>query len=357
MGNTCCCCVTAREAVSKKKCRTVEPYSDDVAATVPEGGVNLDLIAIHPRIIAMGFPATGLEAWYRNPYEQVKDYLDLNHGASYRVYNLCAEAQHRYDPASRFDGRVREFPFWDHKPCNLSLIPDFIADADAYLAEDAKNVVAIHCKAGKGRTGLLGCCLMMAAEPRLVGDAATAVKEYGDIRTKNGKGLTHRSQIRYVEYWGRLQKEFGGRMPQGGGPVVTLKAITLVDLVAGASADAVSIQYVDAVTGAECTIVCNKADAKKTKPGDSDGVSAQWVEEKNGPVRVVVLLDEAAGGIRVKDDIRIELLKSGKSVVGAASVHTLFLEKTYGVAFIDKLYKRVAEFPADARMELDFSTE
>jgi phosphatidylinositol-3,4,5-trisphosphate 3-phosphatase/dual-specificity protein phosphatase PTEN len=45
------------------------------------------------------------------------------------------------------------FPFDDHNPCAIKMIELFCANADAYLAQDPANIVAIHCKAGKGRTG------------------------------------------------------------------------------------------------------------------------------------------------------------------------------------------------------------
>eukprot|EP00882_Tetradesmus_deserticola_P034602 GHRQ01039754.1.p1 GENE.GHRQ01039754.1~~GHRQ01039754.1.p1 ORF type:complete len:186 (-),score=68.42 GHRQ01039754.1:302-859(-) len=37
----------------------------------------------------------------------------------------------------------------------------FCTDAAAWLAENPLNVVAVHCKAGKGRTGIMICCLML----------------------------------------------------------------------------------------------------------------------------------------------------------------------------------------------------
>ena len=67
-----------------------------------------------------------------------------------QIYNLCSERS--YDLEGLFD-HVEVFPFDDHNPCALKLIERFCANADAYLAQDPANIVAIHCKAGKGRTG------------------------------------------------------------------------------------------------------------------------------------------------------------------------------------------------------------
>ena len=68
-----------RRLVSKKKKR----YQYD--------GVNLDLTYITESIIAMGFPSTGTESFYRNPQEEVFKFLHSKHGKYYRVYNLCIE--------------------------------------------------------------------------------------------------------------------------------------------------------------------------------------------------------------------------------------------------------------------------
>jgi hypothetical protein len=75
---------------------------------------------------------------------------------------------------------------------------------DAFLHEikDPKNVIVIHCKAGKGRTGLMttsyllfkGCCKT----------AIEAIQFYGNRRTTNGEGLTIASQIRYLGYFEKL---------------------------------------------------------------------------------------------------------------------------------------------------------
>ena len=82
-------------------------------------GLDLNLSYITPRIIAMGFPAVGLEAAYRNSMEQVQLFFSRCHrNNSYRVYNTCSERS--YD-AEALGGPshpdcLRHFPFDDHNP-------------------------------------------------------------------------------------------------------------------------------------------------------------------------------------------------------------------------------------------------
>jgi phosphatidylinositol-3,4,5-trisphosphate 3-phosphatase/dual-specificity protein phosphatase PTEN len=135
-----------RGLVSKKKKRYTE------------NGADLDLSYITSRVIAMGFPADDFERFYRNPYTEVFALLEQKHGQHYFVYNLCSER--RYS-AAKFGGRVKEVPFDDHTPPRLSQMVEFCEHASRHLAADARNVIAVHCKAGKGRTGVMISCLLL----------------------------------------------------------------------------------------------------------------------------------------------------------------------------------------------------
>ena len=113
-------------------------------------GFDLDLSYITERIIAMGFPAAGGEGMYRNPVEEVIDFLHHYHDDHFKLYNLCSER--KYEP-SLFDGRVSRYPFDDHNAPPLWLIRLCCEDLNNYLRDDQENTAVLHCKAGKGRTG------------------------------------------------------------------------------------------------------------------------------------------------------------------------------------------------------------
>eukprot|EP01047_Picozoa_sp_COSAG01_P030943 COSAG01_NODE_2175_length_8221_cov_34.993722_3_plen_460_part_00 len=226
-----------RGMVSKKKRR------------FQEDGFDLDLTYITDQIVAMGFPSDyrDMEALYRNPMDEVVRLFKARHHNRFMVVNLCSErdvsapspcqdyaacacadrqlrtpdADRRtcvcarmyaracscvytqYDPAEFEDagGKVLRYGFDDHNPPPLELMEVFCREVAAFLALDQEHVVAVHCKAGKGRTGTLIACLLLHLQEH--SSAADALKWFGYCRTSNGKGVTIPSQIRYVHYYER----------------------------------------------------------------------------------------------------------------------------------------------------------
>ena len=131
-------------------------------------GFDLDLTYITDNFIAMGFPAEGAEGLYRNSMADTERMLEHYHrgadGAQhYRVYNLCPTTERRYDHGAHFGGNVGHFPFPDHHAPPLQLLAELCADAHQWLAAHPDNVCAVHCKAGKGRTGCVICCHLLHA--------------------------------------------------------------------------------------------------------------------------------------------------------------------------------------------------
>lgn len=166
-----------------------------------EDGFNLDLTYITDRIIAMGYPARSIERLYRNSMYHTVKFLERHHAGHYKVFNLRGNYFYKVE---KFHGRVGLYHMKDHQPPRLDLMDPFCKEVNEYLEADPKNVVAVHCKAGKGRTGVMICAYLVSIkfyeEPRQVMDY------YSIVRTVNNKGVTIPSQRRYVYYYAQMLK-------------------------------------------------------------------------------------------------------------------------------------------------------
>jgi phosphatidylinositol-3,4,5-trisphosphate 3-phosphatase/dual-specificity protein phosphatase PTEN len=65
-------------------------------------------------------------------------------------------------------------------------------------------VAAVHCKAGKGRTGVTISCYLLFIEAST--DSYEAIKFFNSKRTTDGKGMGVASQKRYVHYFEKFLK-------------------------------------------------------------------------------------------------------------------------------------------------------
>ncbi|WVO14791.1 hypothetical protein L204_102429 [Cryptococcus depauperatus] len=140
-----------RKLVSGNKARFIDPVN----------AVNLDLVYVTDRIIIMGYPAIGIAGLYRNKRRDVLRFINSRHGEKWWIWNLCPLYENAYSPED-MHGRVSRYPFPDHHPPPLPLLPLAVREMTAWLEGDSERVAIIHCKAGKGRSGTLLCSYLLS---------------------------------------------------------------------------------------------------------------------------------------------------------------------------------------------------
>lgn len=164
-------------------------------------GFDLDLTYVTDRVIAMSFPSSGHMTFYRNPITEVARFFETKHGGHYKIYNLCKERG--YD-ARYFDGQVERFYIEDHNPPTCKDMLKFARMSSEWLAKDERNVIAVHCKGGKGRTGTMICVYLV--DNGLFSTAEDSLSYFGSRRTDLSQGNSFQgvetpSQCRYVGYY------------------------------------------------------------------------------------------------------------------------------------------------------------
>ncbi|KAM8821545.1 phosphatidylinositol 3,4,5-trisphosphate 3-phosphatase TPTE2-like [Eudromia elegans] len=193
--------VVTRRMVSENKRR----YMKD--------GFDLDLTYVTDRIIAMSFPSSGRQSFYRNPIKEVARFLDTKHKDHYKVYNLCSEKG--YDP-KYFHYRVERIFIDDHNVPALEDMLKFTASVREWMSQDEKNIVAIHCKGGKGRTGTMVCTWLIDSDQ--FESAKESLDYFGERRTDRStstkfQGVETPSQSRYVGYYEILKNKYNLKLP------------------------------------------------------------------------------------------------------------------------------------------------
>ena len=170
----------------------------------------------------MGLPAEGMASFYRNSRSDVLRYFGKFHKGKVKIINLCddkfIDTSKTWYPidknlltsaSSNFavtSVPVAYYPMMDHNPGSLKMLFHLCLDALLFLCQDPENMTSIHCKAGKGRTGMVIACYMVFMEG--VPDADKAVEQFNFRRTNDMRGgLKIPSQIRYVHYFHHFLKQ------------------------------------------------------------------------------------------------------------------------------------------------------
>eukprot|EP01120_Amphizonella_sp_Union-15-10_P016563 TRINITY_DN87_c0_g1_i1.p1 TRINITY_DN87_c0_g1~~TRINITY_DN87_c0_g1_i1.p1 ORF type:complete len:584 (+),score=118.34 TRINITY_DN87_c0_g1_i1:41-1792(+) len=166
---------------------------------------DLDLSYINPNVVAMSFPASGVEAVWRNRIDDVVDMLNKNHGQrNFMIWNL-SERSYKYE---KFDNQIIHIPFPDHHPPPMELLIKIVQTIDSWLRADESNVAIIHCMGGKGRTGTVITSYLFFTGAFETIEAAE--DHFAKARSMRSRGVTQPSQRRYVRYFSTCLTQMRG---------------------------------------------------------------------------------------------------------------------------------------------------
>ncbi|XP_051937840.1 tensin-1 [Hippocampus zosterae] len=165
-----------------------------------EESYELDLLYITERIIAVSYPSGAEEPGYAANLREVASMLRSKHGHNYLLFNL---SEKRYD-IGQLHSKVLDFGWPDHHAPALEKICSICKAMDTWLSADGRNVVVLHNKGNRGRTGVVVAAFMHYSN--ISASADQALDRFAMKRFYEDKVLPvgQPSQRRYVEYFSGL---------------------------------------------------------------------------------------------------------------------------------------------------------
>jgi len=147
-------------------------------------------------------PTVGFfNTFVRNSLHEVARFFKIKHRGHFRVYNACPEMPYPEEPFNKVGGSMMCLQIQDHSPPRMEQFLAFLADAREFRGVSQDNVLAVHCKAGKGRTGSLCCAWLLYAKRQKTVEQALTVFAERRTDTRIGRklrGVETPSQVRYV---------------------------------------------------------------------------------------------------------------------------------------------------------------
>ncbi|RXM34484.1 Tensin [Acipenser ruthenus] len=161
---------------------------------------DVDLVYITERIISVSFPSGAEQQSYRANLKEVAQMLRSKHGDNYLLFNL---SEKRYD-ITKFNPKVLDFGWPDHHAPALDKICSICKAMDTWLNADPHNVVVLHNKGNRGRTGVVIAAYMHYSN--ISASADQALDRFAMKRFYEDKVLPvgQPSQKRYVQYFSGL---------------------------------------------------------------------------------------------------------------------------------------------------------
>lgn len=167
----------------------------------------LDMVYVTENLISMGFPRDmntqkvirdGDDISEGNDINIVAAYLRKRHNGRFMIWNISEES---YD-YTKFCDQVLEYKFPGHPAPPLGLLFKICTSVESWLDADDKNVAAVHCLTGKGRTATLMACILT-----WLGEFESPMQALQYVAQRKNTAvdyLTIPSQRRYIQYFSNL---------------------------------------------------------------------------------------------------------------------------------------------------------
>uniref|UniRef100_A0A8C5BL49 Tensin-2-like n=1 Tax=Gadus morhua TaxID=8049 RepID=A0A8C5BL49_GADMO len=161
---------------------------------------DFDLTYITERIISVFFLPDLEEQRYRGNLQEVAAMLKSKHQDKFLLLNL---SEKRHDIAS-LNPKVQDYGWPDHHAPPLDRICAVCKAMDTWLISDPQNVVVLHCKGNKGKTGVIVAAYMHYSKITAGADQALTTLAMRKFCEDKVSSSLQPSQNRYIFYFGGL---------------------------------------------------------------------------------------------------------------------------------------------------------
>ncbi|XP_028262154.1 tensin-2-like isoform X2 [Parambassis ranga] len=193
---------SSTKSTSQKK-RSSLPRSksvEQVMEHVMEHHYDFDLTYITERIISVFFLPDLEEQRYRRNLQEVASMLKSKHQDKFLLLNL---SEKRHD-ITRLNPKVQDYGWPDLHAPPLDRICAICKAMETWLTSDPNNVVVLHCKGHKGKTGVIVAAYMHYSKISAGADQALTTLAMRKFCEDKVSSSLQTSQNRYIYYFGGL---------------------------------------------------------------------------------------------------------------------------------------------------------
>ncbi|XP_038551526.1 tensin-2-like isoform X1 [Micropterus salmoides] len=173
---------------------------EQVMEHVMERHYDFDLTYITERIISVFFPPDLEEPRYRRNLQEVATMLKSKHQDKFLLLNL---SEKRHD-ITRLNPKVQDYGWPDLHAPPLDRICAVCKAMETWLISDPHNVVVLHCKGNKGKTGVIVAAYMHYSKISAGADHALTTLAMRKFCEDKVSSSLEPSQNRYIYYFGGL---------------------------------------------------------------------------------------------------------------------------------------------------------